>query len=75
MRLTSGTGEQPTEGDSAEIPSGHRPERPTSLINEDENQLRVAMELSRRQQDEDEKRRKQEEEELEMILKLSLTDK
>ncbi len=41
----------------------------------DESQMRIAMELSRRQQEEEEKLRKQEEEELEMILKLSLTDK
>lgn len=76
MRLTSGTSEETTEGDSADTPApAAHPERPTTLINEDENQLRVAMELSRRQQEEDEKRRKQEEEELEIILKLSLTDK
>ena len=74
MKLTSGPGAEPAEGDSGTNNSTH-PQRPSTLINEDENQLRVALEMSRRQQEEDEKKRKQEDEELEMILKLSMTDK
>ena len=74
MKLTSGPGAEPAEGDSGTDNSTQHAQRPSTLINEDENQLRVAMEMSRRQQEEDEKKRKQEEEELEMILKLSVID-
>ncbi|XP_069136518.1 ankyrin repeat domain-containing protein 13D-like [Argopecten irradians] len=48
---------------------------PPPILRDDETQMRMALELSQRQQQEDDIRRKQEEEELEMILKLSLTEK
>lgn len=44
-------------------------------INDADEQLRLALELSRQQEEDDAKRRKQEEEELELILKLSLQEK
>lgn len=45
-----------------------------TLENDDE-QLRLAMEISQKEQQEEEHRRKAEEDELERILKLSLTEK
>ncbi len=72
MKLMSGPGSNGPVADEADPAA---PEQQSNPHNDDDNQLRVAMEMSRRQQEEDEKRRKQEEEELEMILKLSLTDK
>ena len=40
-----------------------------------DEELRVALEISRQQIEDDANRRKQEEEQLEMILKLSITEK
>ncbi|KAK6192849.1 hypothetical protein SNE40_004249 [Patella caerulea] len=48
---------------------------PITAFRSDEDQLRIALEISENELHEAEKRRKQEEEELEMILKLSLTEK
>lgn len=44
-------------------------------VSDIDEQLRIALELSKQQVEDDAKRRKQEEEELEMILKLSITEK
>ena len=61
----------------AVMPSVERPlppvPRPPRV--DDDEQLRLALEMSQRELAEDDKRRKQEEEELEMILRLSLTEK
>ena len=53
---------------------GEQVRRRTNSLNEEE-QLRLVMELSEQEDKEAELRRKQEEEELEKILALSLTDK
>ena len=45
------------------------------VIGQTENDIAMALKLSQQQLEEDNRRRKQEEEELEMILKLSLTEK
>lgn len=44
-------------------------------VSDVDQQLRMALELSKQQVHDDEIRRKKEEEELEMILKLSITEK
>ena len=60
--------EMPTNSEEEQI------RRRTNSLNEEE-QLRLVMELSEQEDKEAELRRKQEEEELEKILALSLTDK
>ncbi|XP_067684865.1 ankyrin repeat domain-containing protein 13D-like isoform X1 [Haliotis asinina] len=49
--------------------------QPRSSLNDEDVQLRLALELSQKESEESVRRRKEEEEQLEAILKLSLTDK
>lgn len=70
MRMTSGDPSEHSNNQETPSDNGSSP----GYEVEDE-QLRIAMEMSRKQQEEDDRRRQQEDEELELILKLSLTDK
>ena len=57
------------------VPTNINPVSYASLPSEDEEQLRMVLELSQREEREQELQRKQEEEELQRILELSLTEK
>ncbi|KAL5017031.1 hypothetical protein ScPMuIL_006620 [Solemya velum] len=61
--------------DSSNIPEYIQSESISNFIPVDDDQLEIALDLSRREQENSDKRRHDEEAELEMILKLSLTEK